>query len=51
VHDLVIMGGFHNIRIRVLGEVRVQTTIVLGARRNVGGPLALHGHLIVPADE
>jgi hypothetical protein len=33
----------------VLGEVGLQTAI--GARRNVGGSLALHGHLAVPADD
>jgi hypothetical protein len=40
------MGAFH----AVLGEVGLQTAIAVGARRNVGGPLALHSHLVVPAD-
>jgi hypothetical protein len=35
----------------VLGEVGLQTAIAIGARRNVGGSLALHGHLAVPADD
>ena len=34
-----------------LGDVGPQTAIEIGARRNVGRPLALHGHLVVPADD
>jgi hypothetical protein len=49
VHDFGIMGPFH--AVRVLGEVGLQTAIAVGARRNVGDPLALHGHLVVPADD
>jgi hypothetical protein len=48
VHDVVIMGAVH--AVRVLGGVRLQTAIVVGARRNVGDPLALHRYLVVPAD-
>ena len=49
VHDVGIMGAFH--AVRILGEVRLQTAIAVGARRNVGGPLTLHGHLVVPAND
>jgi hypothetical protein len=49
VHDVVIMGTFH--AVRVLGEVGLLTAIAVGARWGVGGPLALHGHLVLPADD
>ncbi len=49
MHDVVIKGALHPVR--VLGEVSLQTAIPVGARRNVGGPLALHGHLVVPTDD
>jgi len=49
VHDVVIMYAFQ--AVRVLGEVGLQTAVPVGARRDVGGPLALHGHLVVPADD
>jgi hypothetical protein len=49
VHYVAIMGTFH--AVWVLGEVGLQTAIAVGARRNVGRPLALHGHLVVPADD
>src|SRR5512133_1429279 len=49
MHDVGIMGTFH--AVGVLGKVCLHTAIVVGAGRNVGGPLALHGYLVVPADD
>src|SRR5512133_301895 len=49
VDDVRIMGAFR--AVWVLGEVRLHTAIVVGSRRNVGGPLTLHCHLVVPADD
>ena len=49
MHDVLITGAFH--AVRVFGEVGLQTAIAVGARRSVGGPLALHGHLVFPADD
>jgi hypothetical protein len=49
MHDVVIKGALRPVR--VLGEVGLQTAIPVGARRNVGGSLALHGRLVVPADD
>ena len=49
VHDVGIMGAFQ--AVRVLGEVGLQAAIVVRTRRNVGGPLALHGPLVVPTDD
>jgi hypothetical protein len=40
VHNVVIMGAFHTVR--VLSEVGLQTAITVNARRNVGDPLTLH---------
>jgi hypothetical protein len=48
VHDVVITRPFH--AVRVLGEVSLQAAIAVGTRWNISDPLALHGHLVVPAD-
>jgi hypothetical protein len=45
----MIMGSHH--AVRILGEVGLQTAIAVGARRSVGGSLALRGHLGLPADD
>ncbi len=39
VQDVVITDPFH--AVRILGEVGLQTASAIGARRNVGDPLAL----------
>jgi hypothetical protein len=49
VHDVEIMRAFH--AVRVLGEVGLQTSIVVRPRRNIGGPLTLHGPLVLPTDD
>jgi hypothetical protein len=47
VHNVVIMGAFHTVW--VLSEVGLQTAITVDASRNVGDPLTLHGHLVLPS--
>jgi hypothetical protein len=49
VHNVVIMSALNPVR--VLSEVGLQTAITVDARRNVGNPLTLHGHLVVPPDD
>jgi hypothetical protein len=49
VRNVVIMSALHTVR--VLSEVGLQTAITVDARRNVGDPLTLHGHLVVPPDD
>jgi hypothetical protein len=49
VHNVVIMGAFHTVR--ALSELGLQTAITVDASRNVGDPLTLHGHRVLPPDD